>query len=52
MLALKVVSIIYMSMLLIFFIFSGFKSRNAEEGTGSKLLSLLQVMVLAYIIMN
>lgn len=52
MLALKVISIIYMSMALIFFIFSDFKSRSAEESTGSKVLSLLQGIALAYIIMN
>ena len=52
MLALKAVSIIYMCMELVFFIFSGLKSRNAEESTGSRLLSILQGMALAYIIMN
>ena len=52
MFVIKVVSFIYMAAILVFFIHSSCKSKNAEESTGSKVLLLLQGAALAYVILN
>ena len=52
MLALKIVSMIYTSLVLMFFISSDCKAKDASESIGSKILLLLQAGTLAYIVMN
>lgn len=52
MMALKIVCMIYIALILIYFISLDCKSKDVTERIGSKILSLLQAAVLAYIIMN
>ena len=52
MLALKIISIIYIVLILIYFVSLDCKTKYASESVGFKILSLLQAAVLAYIIMN
>ena len=49
---LKIVSIIYIALILIYFISIDCKTKDVSESIGFKILSLLQAGVLAYIIMN
>lgn len=52
MFALKIISIIYTALLLIFFLSLGRQSKDISESIGYKVLSLMQAGALAYIIMN
>jgi len=52
MLVLKVVSIIYVALVLLYFVRLDCKSKDKGENLGCKIISLLQAGILAYIIMN
>lgn len=52
MIALKVISMIYMVSILIYFIWLDCKTKDVSESVGFKILSFLQAGTLAYIIMN
>ena len=52
MFALKIISIIHTALLLRIFVSDVRKSKDTSESIGYKVLSLLQAVALAYIIMN
>ena len=49
---LKMVSMIYIALMLIYFMSLDCKTKDGSESVGFKILSLLQAGVLAYMIMN
>ena len=52
MIVLKVISLIYTALVLLYYIYLDCKSKNASESVDCKIVSLLQAGTLVYIIMN
>lgn len=52
MLALKIISILYSILVIFFFICIDCQSKEVSESIGCKIITVLQAMVLIYIILN